>query len=106
LYDHFEDLVDYHRKAGRSRSVAERLAADDLGQCDLLASAYRNQPALKGWVARHDWLLAGCAPMLAASHTLDQTLSSAASRWMAGLVIASVVTASMMLLLQLSITVA
>ncbi len=106
LYDHFEDLVDYHRRAGLSDDAAERLAASDLGDSEILTSAYREQQELKGFLARQEWLSAGFAPVLAVGHSIDQKLAGAASRWLAGLVAASVVTASIMLLLQMSITVA
>lgn len=106
LYDHFEDLVDYHRRAGRSEQVAERLAAADLGESDMLAAVYREQQSLKGFLARQEWLLSGFQPMLAVGQSVDVKLAGAASRWVAGLVIASLVTASMMLMLQVSISVA
>ncbi len=109
LADHFEDLVDAGCADGLKRSDAEQRALATLGELDVLEQAVRRQPALKSWAWNWPrvasvfyplaWLVA--LPMLPVAAGVAHAPEIA--RWAGGIVLAAFVTATMFLVLQLSI---
>jgi hypothetical protein len=110
LEDHFEDLVDAGCAEGLARPEAERRAALALGGFDVLAAAVRRQPELRSWawqwprVAYVVYPLACLAalPMIPISAGIDR--AAEIGRWLGGIVLSALVTATMFLVLQLSIS--
>lgn len=109
LEDHFEDLVDAGCADGLARPDAERRAASVLGGFDVLAAAVRQQPELRSWA--WEWPRVACVvyplacfaalPMIPISAGIDR--APEIGRWVGGIVLAALVTATMLLVLQLSI---
>lgn len=110
LGDHFEDLVDAGSAEGLTRQEAERWAATMLGEFDVLAQAVRRHPELRSW-AWHWPRLASVVYPLAYLAALPLVPVAAGmerapeiGRWLGGIVSAALVTATMLLVLQLSIS--
>jgi hypothetical protein len=109
LEDHFEDLVDAGCADGLARPDAERRAASALGGFDVLAAAVRRQPELRCWAWQ--WPGVACVfyplaclaalPMIPIAAGIDR--APEIGRWLGGIVLAALVTATLLLVLQLSI---
>lgn len=110
LEDHFMDLVEAATAGGAARAEAERGAIEQLGGIAVLAEAVNRRGELKSWAWR--WPRVACvvypvacvialpaAPIIAGVEHAD-----AVGRWLGGIVVAALVTASIFLALQLSIT--
>jgi hypothetical protein len=110
LEDHFEDLVDAGCAEGLARHEAERRAAVELGEFDVLAAAVRRQPELRSWAWQ--WPRVACVvyplaclaalPMIPISAGIER--APEIGRWLSGIVLSAFVTATMFLVLQLSIS--
>lgn len=109
LGDHFDDLVDAAVDAGIPRHEAETRAERQLGTAQDIERAALSQPALRSWAWRWPvvasvvypaaWLAAlPLVPVLAGMRHAGSIV-----RWMICLLAGAAVTATMLLLLQLSI---
>ncbi len=110
LDEHFDDLVEERLDDGRDRQAAECAALEALGSLACVAEAMRGQPALKSWAWRYPQLarlvypLACVVALPAVPVIAGVQHASLVFRWAACLLIGGFVTASMFLMLQLSIT--
>lgn len=110
LDDHFEDLVLEQRQRGLERDAAERFALQQLGNLDVVAECMRAEPGLRSWAWRWPKLalvvypIACLAALPAVPFIAGVEHRESVARWMAGLLIAGLFTASMFLVLQLAIT--
>ncbi len=110
LRDHFDDLVDDALCEGHARAEAERMAAERLGKLDTIADSIRAQPELRCWAFRWPrvalvvYPLACVAALPAAPVIAGLRNAPILGRWAACLVLSGLATASMLLILQLSIT--
>ncbi len=110
LRDHFDDLVDDALLDGQSEAEAERRAAERLGELDTIAASIRAQPELRSWAFRWPrvalvvYPLACVAALPAAPVIAGLHNAPILGRWAACLLLGGLVTASIMLILQLSIT--
>jgi len=105
LHVHFDDLRADIEARGVDKESAAELACEQLGSLDVVADAVRAQPALRRLSVRYraiNWLLqpvalAGSAGRLAAPY------AQSASRWLVGVCLSGLVTAALLLSLQLAI---
>lgn len=110
LDDHFEDLVSEQLGNGVSSDEAERMACRQLGSLDIVAEQMRAQPDLRSWAWRWPRLalivypIACLAALPAAPLVAGVQHRDSVVRWLAGLLLAGLFTASMFLVLQLAIT--
>lgn len=110
LSDHFEDLVDDGVRNGLDRNVAESQAAERLGDLSLVRDSLRSQPELRAWPFRWPRLalvfypLACVAALPAAPVIVGVQNAPLLARWATCLFLGGLVTAAMLLVLQLSIT--
>lgn len=110
LDDHFEDLMLHEMDEGAARCDAEQSALQQLGSLDVVAEHMRADPALRSWAWRWPRLalivypIACIAALPAVPFVADAEHRDSVARWLAGLVFAGLVTASMFLVLQLAIT--
>ncbi len=110
LDEHFDDLVEESLNDGFDRQAAEYAALEALGSLACVARAMRDQPALKSWAWRYPQLARlvyplACVMALPAVPVIAGVQhASLVFRWAACLLIGGFVTASMFLVLQLSIT--
>ena len=110
LADHFDDLEAEARRHGYDATTATVVARDRLGQMQQLAAAVAAHDELKSWIYRYPHLarialpvawvaLLPVAPLFAgAAHAMTIV------RWCACLLLSAVITAAMMLFMQLTIT--
>jgi len=109
MRDHYEDLVEAGLKQGLQRSSAHERALRELGQVDDIVQEMAAHPELKSWASRYPrtaivvYPLACLAALPAVPVTLGVANASLLARWGASLVAAGLVTAGMLLILQLSI---
>ena len=107
---HFDDLVDEALGAGADQARAEHQAIRQLGDIDLLADAVRARPELRSWAADYPRIallvypLACLAILPAVPIIAGIANASYLARWIACALLSGLVTASMLLVLQLSIT--
>ena len=110
LEDHFADLVEACMADGRPREDAEQAAMRRLGDLSDVLRAMKQQPELHSWawkwprLARVVYPLACVAALPAAPVIAGVQHASLLGRWLACLAISGFITALMMLVLQLSIT--
>lgn len=109
LRDHYHDLLDEAVDAGMSRNDAAARACEKLGEMDVLLAEMQSHTELKSWAFRHPRIALvlyplGCLAMLpalplvaGARHAPD------VARWGTSLLLAGLFTATMLLVLQLSI---
>jgi hypothetical protein len=64
LSEHFSDLVDEEREAGRSPDEARAIARARLGGDEALAEAMLAQPSLRSWTGRAPWATLVVGPFL------------------------------------------
>lgn len=109
LRDHYDDLVDAAVDDGAKSAVARRRAAEELGELDDFVAAMAARRELKTWAFRYPRLALAVYPLacLAVLPALPVFAGIAHRttlvRWGASLLAAGLVTALMMLLMQLSI---
>lgn len=109
LRDHYDDLVDAAVDAGATSKTARRKAARQLGEMDEFVSAMASRRELKTWAYRYPRLAVvvypvACLAILPAVPVFAGIAHrSALMRWGASLLGAGLVTAVMLLVLQLSI---
>ena len=109
IRDHYEDLVEAGLKRGLERRSAQEQALRELGEVDDLVREMAAHPELKGWASRYPrtaivvYPLACLAVLPAVPVFAGVANASLIARWGASLVAAGLVTAGMLLILQLSI---
>ena len=109
MRDHYEDLVDAALQQGLQPDAAHDCALRQLGQIEDLVNEMAARPELRSWVSRYPrtaivvYPLACLAALPAVPVTVGVAHASLLARWGASLVAAGVVTAGMLLILQLSI---
>ena len=110
LDEHFDDLVDAAVAKGAGVHAAERQALQDLGDMHQIAAVIDERPELRSWAFHHPRIaivlypLACLAVLPAVPLLAGVRNASYLGRWMACAALSGVVTASIMLFLQLSIT--
>lgn len=109
LDEHFDDIVGRARATGSPQSEAEEIALRDLGDLADVAAAVRSRPELRGWAHRFPYLALVVYPLswLALLPTVPFVAGAAyapqIARWAASVLLSGVVTAAMLLVLQLAI---
>lgn len=109
LGDHFDDIVEHAVQDGMDRPAAEAAAIEQLGPLQEIAIEARRHPELRGWAYRFPRLalvvypitclaLLPAVPVFAGIANVAQL-----ARWMACMFVSGLVTAAIMLVLQLSI---
>lgn len=110
LDEHFDDLVDAYLEQGIECSEAEKLAVARIGDPQDISERMRRIPELKSWAWRWPKLalviypLACLAALPAVPVMAGVRHASSVGRWLAGMLGAGIVTATMFLVLQLTIT--
>jgi hypothetical protein len=110
LSDHFDDLVEDALNQGVDVSTAEQSACESLGDLQAIATDIRSRPELRSWAFRHPYLAIVAYPIMcialvpAVPVIVGVAHASALARWGACLLLGGLVTAAMLLFLQLSIT--
>jgi hypothetical protein len=109
LRDHYDDLVDAAVDDGASSENARRQAADRLGPMDEFVQQMASRRELKTWVFRYPWLAVVVYPIacLVALPAIPVVAGIAhrntLARWGASFLAAGLVTAALLLTMQLSI---
>ena len=109
MRDHYEDLVEAGVNQGLRRSAAHEQALEQLGQVDDLVHEMTSHPELKSWASRYPrtaivvYPLACLAVLPAVPVFAGVANASLLARWGASLIAAGLVTAGILLILQLSI---
>ncbi len=110
LSDHFDDLVEDAVHDGRNRADAESYASERLGDLNSVGDAIRERPELRAWAYRWPrlalvWYPLACVAALPAAPVIAGVQNAPLlARWAACLFLGGLVTATMLLVLQLSIT--
>ncbi|HEY5624002.1 MAG TPA: hypothetical protein VIV14_09585 [Gammaproteobacteria bacterium] len=103
LEDHFEDLEDEARAAGRDSTVAYREALHRLGAPAAITAAVMDRPELQSWWQRWPWLVSLIKPVVllllvpAIPVLACVDRAPAIARWSASISLASVVTLLLLL---------
>ena len=109
LQEHYDDLLGEFRASGMSQGAAIRRASEALGRSEDLVAAMGERRELKTWAYRYPRTAVVLYPLacLVALPVLPVaagvTHASLLARWGASLLGAGVLTAALLLLLQLSI---
>jgi len=109
LRDHYDDLVDAAVDAGASIGLARRRAAEQLGSVDDFVAAMASRRELKTWAFRYPKLAVviyplACVAVLPAFPVMASVAHrDLLARWATALLAAGLITAAMMLVLQLTI---
>lgn len=110
LTDHYDDLVDDAVTAGLRRTDAERRARRELGDLESIAAEIAARPELRSWAWQHPRLALlfypiACVAVLPAVPLIAGVANApAVARWAGGVLLGGFVTAAMLLVLQLVIT--
>ncbi len=110
LGEHYEDLVDSAMESGLDRCDAERHALLALGDLDHIAAEICARPELRSWAFSFPRLALvfypiACVAVLPAVPILAGVANASnVGRWIACALMSGLVTAAMLLVLQLSIT--
>ena len=110
LDEHFDDLVEDAMALGLDRGEAERRAVQELGSMDVIAAEICARPELRSWAASYPWLalvfypLACVAVLPAVPVIAGIANASHVVRWIACAMVSGLVTATILLVLQLTIT--
>ncbi len=110
LTDHYDDLVDDAVAAGMPSADAERQAHKELGDLGMIATEIAARPELRGWAWQHPRLALvfypiACVAVLPAVPLIAGVAHApAVARWAGGVLLGGLVTATMLLVLQLVIT--
>ena len=109
LREHHADIIDAELAAGRDRKSAEQIASVELGDPAEIVAAMQAYPELLSWERRYPRLAIviyplSCLALLPAVPVfIGVAHAPQVARWSVSLLFAGLVTASMLLLLQLSI---
>ena len=109
LSEHFDDLVDDAMSQGHDRRTAETRAAESLGDLNVVGETIRARPELRSWAFRWPrvalvfYPLACVAALPAAPVIVGVQNAPILARWATCLLLGGLVTATMLLVLQLSI---
>jgi len=109
LDEHFDDLVEAHIEEGISRLNAEKMALRTLGDLEHVTNAMREHGELKSWAWRHPRIALVVYPLacIAALPVLPMRAgfdnAGVIGRWVACLVVSGLLTALLLLVLQLTI---
>jgi hypothetical protein len=109
LRDHYDDLVDAAVDEGANSKTARLLAAKELGAMDEFVAQMASRRELKTWAFRYPQLaviiypIACLAVLPAMPIFVGFAYRDALMRWSASLLAAGLVTAVLMLIMQLSI---
>ena len=112
LREHFEDIVDAETSGGLDRSAAEALASQEMGNLESVVVAMRARPELLSWAHRYPRIAVlvyplTCLALLPVAPVFAGVAhASQIARWGLCMMFGALVTASMFLLLQLSILLA
>lgn len=112
LREHFEDIVDAERSAGLDLSAAQGLATREMGSFESVVAAMRARPELLSWAHRYPRLAVlvyplTCLALLPVAPVFAGVAhASQIARWGLCMMFGALVTASMFLLMQLSILLA
>ena len=107
LAEHADDLLEEARAAGASDEQAQQRALSELGDPTTIAAVARSQPQLLSWAYRFPQLALVVYPLIwiAVSPVVAGVqYAPRIARWGACLLLSGLVTAAMILILQLSIT--
>jgi hypothetical protein len=110
LSDHYDDLVDEAIAAGVDRVDAEERAHRELGDLNRIAAEIAARPELRSWAWHHPRLAVilypiACVAVLPAVPLIAGISNApAVGRWLTCALLSGLVTATMMLVLQLLIT--
>lgn len=108
LDEHFDDLVDAAVANGAGVHAAEQQALQDLGDVRRIAAVIGERPELRSWAFHHPRIAVLLYPLVclavlpAVPLIAGVTNATYLGRWMACAALSGVVTASIMLFLQLS----
>lgn len=111
LEDHFDDLKDEALQQGYLGASAQQLAATWLGDVDLLAQEVAARPELKTWLYRYPKFARLVLPLayLVLLPTvpifIGVSRASAIARWSASMMLGAAITATIFLVLQISIAI-
>ncbi len=109
LRDHYDDLVDASVDAGANSREARRVASEQLGSIEDLVSAMSARQELKGWAFRYPraailmYPIACLALLPAVPVFAGIAHAETLARWGLSLVLAGLMTATMLLVMQFSI---
>jgi hypothetical protein len=95
LSDHYEDLEMEAMQHGLSREAASAQAAERIGDAKTITRLVLGMPELKSWVHRH--------PQFSPIYT-GFAYAPIIGRWCACLMLSGVITAAILLVMQISIT--
>lgn len=110
LEDHFDDLYDDAMASGMSAAAAEKIAMQQLGDMDSLIAAVRARPELRSWAYRFPLIamfvypLACVIALPAMPVIIGFSRAEQVARWAACFVASAIVTATLLLLMLLAIT--
>ena len=110
LNDHFEDLYRNARAGGADTTAARHAALQELGDLDNFVAAMRERTELRSWAFRYPHLALFVYPLtcLAVLPAVPVLVGFAnadrLARWATSLLLSGLVTAAMLLVLQLTIT--
>jgi hypothetical protein len=109
LRDHYDDLIDASVDAGANSREARRVASEQLGSIEDFVSAISARRELKGWAFRYPRAAilmypVACLALLPAVPVFAGIAhAETLARWGLSLVLAGLMTASMLLFMQFSI---
>lgn len=109
LRDHYDDLVDVAVDEGANSKEARRTASQQLGSMENFVAEMNSRKELKSWAFRHPraaiffYPVAYLALLPAVPVFAGIAHASTLARWGASLLVAGLVTATMLLAMQLSI---
>lgn len=109
LQDHYDDLLDCALAQGDTLPEAQSNALREIGDVHDLAAAVRAQPELRDWTQRMPYLALVIYPMTciallpAAPILAGVAHASDLARWLTCIFLGGVVTATLFLVMQLSI---
>ena len=110
LGDHYDDLVDEAIASGLDRSDAEQRARAELGDLDVIAADIAARQELRSWARHHPKLAVAIYPLACVAVLPVAPLIAGVAnapvlaRWAGCAVLGGLVTATMLLVLQLVIT--
>ena len=110
LGEHYDDLVDEALAAGMDPSDAEHQARRALGDLECIAAEIAARPELRGWAWQHPRLAlivypVACIAVLPALPLIAGVANAPAlARWIGCAFLGGLVTATMLLVMQLVIT--
>lgn len=110
LGDHYDDLVDEAIASGLDRGDAEQRARAELGELDVIAADIAARPELRSWARHHPKLAVAIYPLACVAVLPVAPLIAGVAnapvlaRWAGCAVLGGLVTAAMLLVLQLVIT--